>query len=46
MDQYTAEGETDFQAFEQINEITWKLTNGQMTEVPACHGFWRGYRTT
>jgi hypothetical protein len=32
--------------FEQINEVTWKLTNGEMTNVPACHGFWGGYRTT
>jgi hypothetical protein len=32
--------------FEQVNEITWKLTNGEMTNVPACHGFWGGYRTT
>jgi hypothetical protein len=28
------------------NGITWKLTNGEMTQVPACHGFWGGYRTT
>jgi hypothetical protein len=33
-------------SFEQVNEITWKLTNGEMTNVPACHGFWGGYRTT
>jgi hypothetical protein len=26
-----------------INEVTWKLTNGEMTNVPACHGFWGGY---
>jgi hypothetical protein len=32
--------------FEQVNEITWKLTNGEMTQVPACHGFWDGYRIT
>jgi hypothetical protein len=31
--------------FEQINEVTWKLTNGEMTNIPACHGFWGGYRT-
>ena len=28
---------------EQVNEIAWKLTNGQ---VPTCHGFWRGYRVS
>src|SRR5262245_47939990 len=32
--------------FEQINEVTWKLTNGEMTNVSACHGFWGGYRTS
>jgi hypothetical protein len=32
--------------FEQVNEVTWKLTNGEMTQVPACHGFWGGYRVT
>jgi hypothetical protein len=32
--------------FEQVNEVTWKLTNGEMTNVPACHGFWGGYRVT
>ena len=32
--------------FEQVNEITWKLTNGEMTNVQACDGFWGGYRTT
>ncbi len=31
--------------FERVNEVTWKLTNGEMTNVPACHGFWGGYRT-
>ena len=31
--------------FERLNEVTWKLTNGEMTNVPACHGFWGGYRT-
>ena len=64
MDQYSGQGESDFQAadterqfryktgisgkldFEQINEVTWKLTNGEMTNVPACHGFWGGYRTS
>src|SRR5262245_38084340 len=32
--------------FERVNEITWKLTNGEMTNVPACHGFWGGCRTS
>jgi hypothetical protein len=32
--------------FEQVNEVTWKLTTGEMTNVPACHGFWGGYRTS
>jgi hypothetical protein len=32
--------------FEQVNEITWKLANGEMTQVPACHCFWGGYRIT
>ena len=24
--------------FEKVNEATWKLTNGEMTNVPASHG--------
>ena len=32
--------------FEQVNEATWKLTNGEMTNVPASHGQWGGYRTS
>ena len=32
--------------FEKVNEATWKLTNGEMTNVPASHGQWGGYRTT
>ena len=32
--------------FEQVNEVTWKLTNGEITETPASHGQWGGYRTT
>jgi hypothetical protein len=31
--------------FERVNEITWKLTNGEVTTTPACHGHWGGYRT-
>jgi hypothetical protein len=33
-------------SFERVNEITWKLTDGTMTNVPASHGQWRGYRTS
>jgi hypothetical protein len=32
--------------FERVNEVTWKLTNGDLTNVPASHGQWGGYRTT
>ena len=32
--------------FEQVNEVTWKLTNGEITQVPASYGQWGGYRTT
>ena len=32
--------------FEKVNEVTWKLTNGEMTNVPASHGQWGGYRTS
>ena len=32
--------------FERVNEVTWKLTNGEMTNVPASHGQWGGYRTS
>ena len=32
--------------FEQVNEVTWKLTDGTDTDVPASHGQWGGYRTT
>ena len=31
--------------FERVNDVTWKLTNGEMTNVPASHGQWGGYRT-
>ena len=33
-------------AFERVNEVTWKLTDGTMTNVPASHGQWGGYRTS
>jgi hypothetical protein len=32
--------------FERVNEVTWKLTNGELSNVPASHGQWCGYRTT
>ena len=32
--------------FEQVNEFTWKLTNGELTNTPASHGQWGGYRST
>ncbi len=31
--------------FERVNEVTWKLTDGTHTDVPASHGQWGGYRT-
>jgi hypothetical protein len=32
--------------FEQVNEVTWKLTNSELTDIPASYGQWGGYRTT
>ena len=32
--------------FEKVNEATWKLTNGEMANVPTRFGFWSGYRIT
>ena len=32
--------------FEQVNEVAWKLTNGEITETPASHGQWGSCRTT
>ena len=32
--------------WEKVNEVTWKLTDGTMTNVPASHGQWGGYRVT
>jgi hypothetical protein len=32
--------------FERVNEATFKVTTGEFTNVPACHGWWGGYRTT
>jgi hypothetical protein len=31
--------------FERVNDITFKLINGDVTNVPASHGKWGGYRT-
>ena len=31
--------------WEKVNEITWKLTDGTMTNTPTSHGQWGGYRT-
>ena len=33
-------------AFEQVNDVTWKLTDGEGINVPTSHGQWAGYRTT
>ena len=30
---------------EKVNEVTFKITNGELTNVPASHGQWGGYRT-
>ena len=32
--------------FERVNEVSFKLTDGDVTNVPASHGQWGGYRTT
>jgi hypothetical protein len=32
--------------FERVNEITFKLTDGEVAYIPASHGQWGGYRTT
>ncbi len=29
-----------------MNGVTWKLTDGTLTDVPASHGQWGGYRVT
>ena len=31
---------------EKVNEITFKVTDGECTNTPTCHGHWGGYRTT
>jgi hypothetical protein len=30
---------------ERVNDSTFKVTNGELTNVPASHGQWSGYRT-
>jgi hypothetical protein len=32
--------------FERVNEVTFKLTDGEGTSIPASHDQWGGYRTT
>jgi hypothetical protein len=29
----------------RVNEVTYKLTDGELTNVPRSHGQWGGYRT-
>jgi hypothetical protein len=29
----------------KVNDCTWKLTDGENSITPACHGFWGGYYT-
>jgi hypothetical protein len=31
---------------ERVNDSTFKITDGELTNVPASHGQWSGYRTT
>jgi hypothetical protein len=31
---------------ERVNDSTFKITDGEQTDVPASHGQWAGYRTT
>ena len=31
---------------ERVNEVTYKITAGEFTNVPASHGQWGGYRTS
>ena len=33
-------------SWDQVNSVTWKLTDGRGSEVPSSHGQWSGYRTT
>jgi len=36
---------TSLLSFERVNDFTFKITNGELTNVPASHGQWSGYRT-
>jgi hypothetical protein len=29
----------------EVNDVTWKLTDGTMERTPACHGKWGGFNT-
>ncbi len=31
---------------ERVNEVTFKITDGEMSRVPAVKGWWAGYNTT
>jgi hypothetical protein len=31
---------------ERVNDSTFKITDGELTNVPSSHGQWAGYRTT
>jgi hypothetical protein len=31
---------------ERVNEVTFKVTDGEMINTPASHGQWPGFRTT
>jgi hypothetical protein len=31
---------------ERVNDSTFKITNAELSNVPASHGQWAGYRTT
>jgi hypothetical protein len=31
---------------ERVNDSTFKITDGELTNVPGSHGQWAGYRTT
>ena len=32
--------------YERVNEVTFKLTDGEVTNAPSSHGKWAGYRST
>jgi hypothetical protein len=33
-------------SLQQVNEVTWKLSDGRGSLVPASHGQWSGHHTT